>query len=153
MRGKWIKMCFLLVILTLVIPAAMLYGKASQPKGRMISKQDEAEIQKVIRQQIEAFQRDDGKTAFALASPGIRAKFRSAEIFMKMVREGYQPVYRPQTWDFLSLEIMQGSPVQILRITGSDGWVYQAFYPMELQMDQTWKTNGCFLIRTKETDI
>ncbi len=143
----------LLVILTLIHPSGMLSGKAFQVKGRMVTKQDEAAIQKVIRQQIEAFQQDDEEAAFALASPGIRAKFRTAKIFMKMVREGYPPVYRPRTMDFLSLEIMQGSPVQILRISGSDGGVYQAFYPMELQPDLTWKTNGCFLLRTKETDI
>ena len=57
-------------------------------------------IRKVIEAQIGAFRADDGERAFGYASPNIRQIFRSAENFMAMVRNGYQPVYRPRSVRF-----------------------------------------------------
>ena len=124
--------------------------KALMKEGKAITEKDKLEIQQVIREQIEAFLRDDGEAAFSLAAPGIQQKFVTADIFLKMVKDYYMPVYRPQQYDFLTLEFKNGLPVQLLEVIGPDGWVYKAFYPMEFQPNQTWKTAGCYLIRTRE---
>ena len=55
-----------------------------------------ASVRAVISAQIEAFKRDDGEVAFALAAPDIRKMFATPEIFMAMVRQQYAPVYRPR---------------------------------------------------------
>ena len=48
-------------------------------------------IRRVIERQIDAFKRDDAAGAYAFTSPTIRKIFPTAEIFMRMVRQGYQP--------------------------------------------------------------
>jgi hypothetical protein len=58
---------------------------------------DQAAIRQVIQNQIAAFRRDDGAAAFSYASPSIRAQFGSPENFMHIVRNAYQPVYRPSS--------------------------------------------------------
>ena len=65
-----------------------------------LSPADRAAIRDIIQSQVEAFRRDDGDAAFGFASPSIRGMFGSSEIFMDMVRQGYQPVYRPRDFDF-----------------------------------------------------
>lgn len=107
------------------------------------------EIIKVIQAQLDAFQQDDGKTAFSYASPGIQAHFKTPEIFMDMVIRGYQPVYRPQSVRFLKLLEFQGVPVQTVHVVGPDGLHYLASYPMEQQPDGQWKTAGCYLMPLK----
>ena len=133
---------------------APVSGNALLTAGGTITEKDKIAIKEVIQKQIEAFQRDDGETAFSLASPGIQQTFGTPQIFLKMVKSSYYAVYRPQKVDFLSLELTRGNPVQVVQITGPDGVVYQALYPMEFQVkDQTWKTAGCYLFPTKSIAI
>src|SRR5882762_11986779 len=61
---------------------------------------DRTAVRAVVEQQLAAFQRDDGRAAFSLASPTIQQQFRSSDNFMRMVRTGYQPVYRPRDVQF-----------------------------------------------------
>ena len=79
---------------------------------------DRAAIRDVIEKQMEAFRRDDGEAAFGFASPTIRGMFGSAEIFMKMVRQGYQPVYRPQSVEFGQLGEVSGQIAQEVHVSG-----------------------------------
>ena len=133
---------------------APVSGKTLLVAGNTITEKDKIAIREVIQKQLEAFQRDDGETAFSLASPGIQQVFRTPQIFLRMVKTSYYAVYRPQKVDFLSLELTEGNPVQILQITGPNGVVYKALYPMEFQAkDQTWKTAGCYLFPTKSVAI
>src|ERR1700740_393431 len=71
---------------------------------------DRAAIRDVIGKQVEAFRRDDGDAAFGLASPGIQHMFGTSETFMDMVRQGYQPVYRPRAFDFAEIVELNGPP-------------------------------------------
>src|SRR6478736_8138115 len=95
-----------------------------------LSDADRAAIRDVIGRQVEAFGRDDGETAFGFASPTIRRMFGSAEIFMDMVRQGYQPVYRPRVFDFREIVELHGQPAQKVHVIGPDGRPHTAFYPM-----------------------
>jgi len=110
-----------------------------------LSDADRSAIRDVIGRQVEAFRRDDGETAFGFASPTIRRMFGSAEVFMDMVRQGYQPVYRPRVFDFREIVELHGQPAQKVHVVGPDGRPVTAFYPMTRLPDGSWRINGCFL--------
>ena len=104
----------------------------------------------VIEAQIAAFQKDDSATAFAQASPGIRADFGSPDRFMRMVRSSYSSVYRPRSVEFRRLLIVRGEPVQEVFFVGLDLTTMLALYRMEQQPDGRWLINGVLVADTKE---
>ena len=122
-------------------------GIASSASAQSLATEDRNAIEAVIRAQLAAFRRDDGPAAFGYAAPGIQAIFGSPEVFMEMVRGGYQPVYRPRTFEFREASIGAAGPEQRAFVVGPDGNAYTAIYPMERQADGTWRVNGCFLVR------
>ena len=65
--------------------------------------------------------RDDAEAAFGFASPGIRSLFGTSGTFMDMVRQGYQPVYRPQVFEFREIVDLHGLPTQKVHVIGPDG--------------------------------
>lgn len=103
---------------------------------------DKAAIRDVIEQQLDAFQRDDAAEAFSYASPTIQKKFGDPATFMRMVRQGYRPVYRPQAVEFRNLETMNGRLAQHVFVVGPDGRSVIAVYFMEQQPDGTWRIDG-----------
>lgn len=111
---------------------------------------DGPEIRQVIASQLEAFGRDDGPGAFAFASPGIREKFQTPEIFMAMVRRHYAPVYRPREVSFRQLHAGPRGPVQEVLLVGPDGRSVVALYFMERQPDGSWKIDGVRLIEAPD---
>ncbi len=108
---------------------------------------DVQSIRGVIEQQIDAFKRDDATGAYSFAAPSIQKIFPTAEIFMRMVRQGYQPVYRPRSFAFDELTRIEGKLVQPVRVVGPDGVPVTALYIMEQQSDGSWKIGGCVLTR------
>jgi Domain of unknown function (DUF4864) len=126
-----------LLLMVLAVPAG------AQDAG--VSDQDRAAIRDVIGKQVEAFRHDDGDAAFGLASPTIQHMFGTAETFMDMVRQGYQPVYRPRVFDFAEVVELNGQPTQKVHVIGPDGRPVNAFYPMTRLPDGTWRIDGCFL--------
>ncbi len=112
-----------------------------------------AEIRAVIEAQMAAFQRDDAEAAFAFAAPDIQARFVSPANFMRMVREGYRPVYRPREVVFGEIFTLGGKPVQRVRVVGPDGNVVIADYVMVRQPDGSWRIDGCYLSETGEGAI
>jgi hypothetical protein len=116
-------------------------GHAESP-----SQGDEAVFRAMISGQIDAFRRDDGAAAYDYASPMIRGLFPSPDQFMAMVRNAYQPVYRPREVVFGSVTDSPGGPLQKVLLTGPDGRRWVAIYTMQQQADGTWKINGCTLV-------
>jgi hypothetical protein len=106
---------------------------------------DQAAIREVVRSQLDAFQRDDQEAAFGYASPTIQDLFRTAEVFMAMVRAGYQPVYRPQQVHFQDVVTFRGAPTLRVFLVGPDGLAVIANYMMERQRDGTWRIGACIL--------
>ena len=135
----------ILIVAIVIGTMAVLAGASAQTVA--VDAADRAAIEGVIRDQIAAFRRDDGAAAFALASPGIQAAFGTPEAFMGMVRQGYQPVYRPSQVRFGEVVMRDWGPEQRVFVVGPDGQPYIAVYPMERQADGSWKTNGCSLER------
>ncbi len=110
-------------------------------------------IRRIIERQIDAFKRDDAAGAYSFASPKIRKIFPTAEIFMRMVRQGYQPVYRPRSISFDELTRIDGKLVQVVRVVGPDGVPVTALYIMERQPDESWRIGGCVLTRAPSKGI
>jgi len=129
--------------------AFCLFGFAVASPAADVSPADAAAIRAVIAEQLDAFARDDGPRAFALATSGIRAQFGSPEVFMEMVRTGYPVVYRPKSVQFEQPAVVDGEVIQPVRMTDADGESWIAFYPMLRQADGRWRINGCQLERLR----
>jgi len=133
-----------------VLLIGLLLGWAVVARAQEVSPADRAAIRDVIQSQVEAFRRDDGEAAFGYASPGIRRLFGTADTFMDMVRQGYQPVYRPRTFDFAEIVTLHGQITQKVRVVGPDGRRVNAFYPMTQLPDGSWRIDGCYLQAPEE---
>ncbi len=118
-----------------------------------LSDSERGAIRAVIEAQLAAFQRDDAVAAFAHASPSIQRIFGTPEVFMRMVRTGYRPVYRPRVVEFRDIVTDHGAPIQRVFLVGPSGVPVIALYPMERQGDGTWKINGCTLVRAVFTNV
>lgn len=102
-------------------------------------------VRAVIEAQLDAFRRDDAPRAFSYATDGIRENFGSPERFMAMVRSSYPVVYRPRSVEFQPALVIEGTVVQPVRMTDSEGRGWIAVYPMQRQPDGTWRIDGCQL--------
>ena len=138
---RWIA----LVLLTLGLAAGP--ARAEDALGAA----DQGQIRRVIEDQLDAFRHDDGARAFGFASPSIRTMFHDPDTFMRMVRTGYQPVYRPQEVEFRDLAVEQGSWAQRVLLVGPDGVPVIAHYLMQRQPDGSWLINGCILEKAPDT--
>jgi hypothetical protein len=129
--------------------AIFLFGQ--EASAQSLSDADRSTFQSIITGQIEAFRADDGETAYGFAAPMIRRIFPNPETFMGMVRKGYQPVYRPQSYRFGEAGFSaSGRPTQRVMLVGPDGLTYMAIYTFEQQPDGTWQINGCAIVRAPE---
>lgn len=122
------------------------FAFATTARAETIGDADRAAIQSLISGQIEAFRADNGAAAYAYASPTIQEYFPSADAFMAMVKQGYMPVYRPNSVAFGPLVDSPIGPLQKVFVTGPDGKNYIAAYSLQKQPDGSWKINGCSLI-------
>jgi hypothetical protein len=102
--------------------------------------------QGIIQSQIDAFLRDDAKTAYSFASPSIRGKFPSEEAFFDMVKKGYAPVYRPGNFAFGRSKVEGDMVVQEVLISGPDGTDWTALYQLLKQPDGSYKINGVHMV-------
>ena len=135
---------FVLALLALAIPLSA--GAAERVTG-----DDAAQIRAVIHRQIDAFRRDDARSAFALVSPGVQQEFGTPERFLDTVRTSYRAVYRPASVSFLELVVMGGDVVQQVQVTDNAGSVWVAYYAMQKQKDGSWRTTGCHLVQPTRT--
>jgi len=134
-------MRFRAFLFALLFPPLLAWAQQPVPGA------DAGAIRQVIEAQIAAFRRDDAEGAFALATPGIRAAFGTAQNFLEMVRTSYAVVYRPRSVQFEAPVVVDGEVVQAVRMTDAEGRAWIALYPMQKQADGSWKTNGCQLGR------
>jgi hypothetical protein len=116
-------------------------------RAQSVSEADAASFRRVISEQIAAFNADDGAKAWSYAAPTIKQLFPTPEIFMSMVKKGYQPVYRQQSFAFGEISETDGRPTQHVTIVDAAGKVWTALYSMQKQPDGTWKISGCILVQ------
>lgn len=111
-----------------------------------ITDSDRVAIRNAIERQLQAFQNDDAVSAFAFASPGIQQTFQNPDNFIEMVKNYYQPVYRPRSVVFDDLAIVNGNLAQPVLLHGPDEIPIRALYLMEQQPDGSWRIHGCHLV-------
>lgn len=128
----------------LVLLAVILLLPMPAP-AQDLSAGDRDAIRQVIESQLDAFRRDDAGEAFSYASPMIQEKFGNPTNFMRMVREGYAPVYRPRAVEFRDLTSLRGRPAQEVLFVGPDGRAVLARYFMERQPSGRWRIDGVVL--------
>lgn len=127
--------------LSLVIAGLLALGVVS-PRAD----ETDAAIRDVILAQIEAFANDDELGAWVHASRGIQRQLGSPEMLLFVVRQGYPPVHRPASIRFHE-RIPHGQfEIQIVRLEGPEGKLWNAYYRMVLR-DSQWKVGGVSLQR------
>jgi hypothetical protein len=124
---SFVRLGWAVVLLTLTASAIAAQSNRAGPNA-----QDWRAIRHTITRQIDAFQRDDAKTAFSYE-------------FMSMVRTGYSAVYRPRTFRFLDPFTVYGHVIQPLEVVTQDDTVTTAYYVMERQSNGSWKIAACTL--------
>jgi len=102
--------------------------------------------QDVVGQQLRAFQSGDDARAYSFAAPTIKRIFPTLESFMGMVKNGYSPVAKPQSFEFSRAEERADGQIALeVKIVGPDGKDYRALYTLERQPDGTFKITGVSL--------
>lgn len=125
------------LVLLLALTGPVAAGEAEQAAARA-----------VITLQAEAFGRDDAVTAYAQAAPAIREIFPNADLFLGMVRNQYQPVYRHRSFVFgTGRDLGDASVVQSVAIQDENGIDWTAEYTLERQADGQWRITGCRLVK------
>jgi len=132
----------------MIFALAATYAQAAEPDAA-----DKAAIRTVVEAQLAAFKQDDASAAFSFASPRIKAIFKDADNFMRMVKQDYQPVYRPKAVSFRNLETIEGNLVQPVLVIGPSGAPVTALYIMEKQDDGSWLIGGCVLAQEPDKPI
>ena len=132
--------------LAMILCALVSLAIAPAP-GRAQSEADAAAFRQIITDQIAAFNADDGAKAWSYAAPSIKQIFPTPDVFMSMVKNGYQPVYRQKSFAFGEIKQSGDRPVQEVTIVDREGNVWTALYTMQKQPDGTWKISGCTLAK------
>ena len=140
--------------LTLIVLGLLaLIACPMSASAQAVSEAEAREFQHIITSQLNAFNADDGAGAYAFAAPTIRRLFPSPEIFLSMVKKGYPPVYRRQSYSFGRIgNEMGGAPTQHVTIIDVNGKAWTALYAMERQPDGSWKIVGCQLVEAPGAD-
>lgn len=125
-------------------------GRAAAYGDGPVGDADASEFRRIIEGQIAAFRADDAAGAYAYAAPRVQKKFPDAETFLSMVREGYQPVYRPQSYAFGKAEWSHVGPTQDVTLIGPDGRPWRATYVMQRTPAGEWRILGCILKKIGE---
>ena len=139
-------------IARLILAFAFAAGLAA-PVAAEVAAGDRAAMQALVDGQIDAFRRDDGGAAYSYASPPIQNLYPTVDLFMGMVRQSFQPVYRPQAYTFGPLIETAAGPKLRVFVTGPDGAPYIAEYSFQRQPDGSWKINGCTIVKDTSPTI
>lgn len=125
------------ILLTVVLAGPALSGPEHELRRTVIT---------VIKNQMAAFQRDDGEAAFSFASPDVQSQFVTAEAYLARFAVTYKPVYRPKSVIFLNLAFSRDRLVQRVLLQGPDGRAVVALFPMVQLADGSWRIDGCVLV-------
>ncbi|MTI07911.1 DUF4864 domain-containing protein [Roseibium denhamense] len=129
--------------------AGLLFGLITLSPAAAEADFDSSVFQSIIKNQMNAFAADDARTAFSFATSGLQQRFQTPEFFMEMVRNGYQPVYRPKDVTFGQSKMTSFGPTQEVYVTGPKGQNWLALYSFEQQEDGTWRISGCYLTKSE----
>jgi Domain of unknown function (DUF4864) len=107
----------------------------------------------IIERQFEAFERDDGEAAYALAAPTIKEIFGDADHFMAMVRDHYAPVYRHRSVEFGAFKESGDQASLEATLVDNDNVVWTARYSLSRETNGDWLISGCVLVKADGSAI
>ena len=107
----------------------------------------------IVERQFDAFQRDDGQAAYALAAPTIKDMFSDADHFMAMVRDHYAPVYRHRSADFGAFKQSGDEASLEATLVDNDNVVWSALYSFRRAPNGDWLISGCVLAKAEASSI
>lgn len=140
--SRWILGKIRWIALFVLLPLVTATGASAAGPGRELRN----DVIGVIKDQMAAFKRDDGPSAFAFASPDVQDQFGSAEAYLSKYSTTYKAVYRPRSVTFLNLAFSRGRLVQRVLLLGPEGRAVVALFPMVRMNDGTWRIDGCVLV-------
>lgn len=114
---------------------------------------DTIAIRDVVRAQLNAFAADDAAAAFELATMEKQLLIGSPDIFLQLIRERYEPIYRNKILIFDDPEVVHGLTVQRVRVTDSYSRVWVAIFWMQQDEQANWKIDGCHLVETTNISV
>jgi hypothetical protein len=130
------------------VSGSIAIAQANEPDATEV-----ANIRAVIERQIEAFKRNDAEAAYALTTQSIQSVFSSPEVFIDTIKNGYEPVYRPQSYSFEQARLVEGTVFQPVRIVEPSGARSLAIYVMERQSDAGWRIEGVILMHEEGVEV
>jgi Domain of unknown function (DUF4864) len=107
----------------------------------------------IVERQFDAFQRDDGQAAYALAAPTIKDMFTDADHFMAMVRDHYAPVYRHRSADFGAFKESGDEASLEAALVDNNNVVWTALYSFRRAPNGDWLISGCVLAKAEASAI
>ena len=107
----------------------------------------------IVEQQFDAFERDDGEAAYALAAPTIKEMFTDAGQFMAMVRDHYAPVYRHRSVEFGAFKEEGDEASLEATLVDNDNIVWTALYSFRRVPNGDWLISGCVLAKAEGSAI
>ena len=107
----------------------------------------------IVERQFDAFQRDDGHAAYALAAPTIKDMFTDADHFMAMVRDHYAPVYRHRSADFGAFKGSGDEASLEATLVDNDNVVWTVLYSFRRAPNGDWLISGCVLAKAEARAI
>ena len=130
---------------TLALPGVV---RVALPAGAL-SADDEKNIRRVVRGQLDALAKDDAATAFSFAAPNVREAFVTAPRFLDMVQRGYPVVVRPASVAFLKVEGKGKLAFQRVQMTDQAGLAWLAIYSLAQQKSGAWRITGCSVVESR----
>jgi hypothetical protein len=107
----------------------------------------------IVERQFDAFARDDGEAAYALAAPTIKQMFEDADQFMAMVRDHYAPVYRHRSVEFGAFKEEGDEASLEATLVDDDNVVWTALYSFRRVSNGDWLISGCVLEKAEGSAI
>ena len=107
----------------------------------------------IVERQFDAFERDDGEAAYALAAPTIKEMFGDPDHFMAMVRDHYAPVYRHRSVEFGAFKESGDEASLDATLVDNDNVVWTALYSFRRASNGDWLISGCVLAKAEASAI
>lgn len=88
------------------------------------------QIEKVISSQFNAFQEENLPLAYSFASPEIKRRYPSAEIFGQMVKNGYSDIWNSKSHAFEGLKLKGEMAFQIVTVISNNNTINNYLYTL-----------------------
>ena len=103
------------------VAVALMMVAITGARAQSFTAADQAVVQTVIKNQIEALRTDDFTAAYAFSAPAMKALYPTVQAFSVLMRNRYPQLIRPKSMVFGTVTQTSQGPVQRVFITAADG--------------------------------